>query len=593
MLQFLTFDLMNWNPACPFRCRRLQTRSVLVFALCFTTPQTHAQRGLEANATPTWSEAIADYSALATSHPERTSLEVFGTSDVGRPLHLFTLGPDSAALRILVNNAIHPGEPCGVNACIAWARALLAAPEGLPADVCIGIVPMYNIGGGLRRNCCTRANQQGPEEYGFRGNARNLDLNRDFIKCDSRNALSFNKMFTEFAPDIFVDTHTSNGADYQPVLTLISTQPDKLGGSLGPWIEGTFNPLLYAGMDAAGHPMIPYVNSMGATPDEGIVDFLETPRYSTGYGALHHAIGYTTEAHMLKPFPERVAATQQFLDVLLNLAQEHAETIHSLRTKQHTDFLGLDVAPIAWAVDTTAIDSLNFPGYTARYEWSNVTGERRLKYDRDAPYLKSIPHLHTFKPSRTAPVPAAFVVPQAWRHVIERLEANGVTSKEVPADTSWTLEVTSILRHAASGRPYEGHHYRSVEEVSRQMEPVQLFAGDRIIPLDQPAARYLMETLSPQGVDAFMAWNFFDSALQQKEYFSSYVFEETAEAMLSQDPQLKLAFEAAKADAASDKPMSPRQQLDWIYKRSPHYEETDARYPIYAVPKGQPIPFDE
>ena len=551
-------------------------------------------QGSDVNTTPEWHQAISHYSTLAESYPTRCRLTVFGHSDVGRPLHLFLIGDTLAPIRILVNNAIHPGEPCGVNACMDWASDILDGSSPLPENVCIAIVPMYNVGGGLRRNCCTRANQMGPEEYGFRGNARNLDLNRDFIKCDSRNALSFNRMFTRFNPDIFVDTHTSNGADYQPAMTLIATQPDKLGEPLGSWSEDVFNPLLYSGMEGQGEPMIPYVNSIGATPDEGIVDFLETPRYSTGYGALNHTLGYTTEAHMLKPFSERVQATRAFLQVLTETAADHATGLREMRQEQHAAFMELDHAPVGWEADTTAVDSLDFPGYAARYEWSNVTGERRLKYDRKAPYTKAIPHLHTFKTSRTAPVPAAYIVPQAWRHVLERLEANGVASIYIPTDTTLVLEVTTIERHSAYGRPYEGHHYRTVEEVSRTLAPVQLFEGDRIIPTDQAAGRYLVETLSPEAVDAFMAWNFFDSALQQKEYFSPYVFEETAEGMLESNSDLNAAFELARQEAEdAGRPWSSRQQLDWIYQRSPHTEGTASRYPVFAVPKGQPIPFHD
>ena len=90
-------------------------------------------------------------------------------------------------------------------------------------------IPQYNVGGASRRNCCTRANQDGPEGYGFRGNAANLDLNRDFIKMDSRNAEAFVALFRAMDPDVFVDTHTSNGADYPYTMTLITTQEDKAG----------------------------------------------------------------------------------------------------------------------------------------------------------------------------------------------------------------------------------------------------------------------------------------------------------------------------------------------------------------------------
>lgn len=594
MLQFLTFDLMNLLQDGPIRLRRVWPLVLGLMCWLDLSPHLRAQAPIESNTTPTWGEAIDAYAALAETYPEHAALNVFGTSDAGRPLHLFTLGPDTADLRILVNNAIHPGEPCGVNASLQWASALLENPEGLPQGVHIGIVPMYNIGGGLRRNCCTRANQDGPEEYGFRGNARNLDLNRDFIKCDSRNALSFNQMFSSFLPDIFVDTHTSNGADYQATLTLITTQPDKLGGPLGAWLEAEFTPLLYAGMAQRGEPMVPYVNSIEATPDGGISDFLETPRYSTGYGALHHAIGFTTEAHMLKPFADRVRNTRMFLEVLLEAAMSKAEALQERKRAQQEAFLALDNAPVAWELDTNAVDALDFPGYEARYEWSNVTGERRLKYDHDAPYMRSIDYLHTFKASQSAPVPNAFVVPQAWRHVIERLKANGVRYSTVPKDTLMLLEVARIDRHSALNRPYEGHHYRSIEAVSRSMEEVQLFAGDWVVPLDQAAARYLVETLSPEAVDAFMAWNFFDSTLQQKEYFSSYVFEETAEALLKSNPSLKSEFEAIRTSKGrGGDTWSARQQLDWLYKRSDHFEQTPARYPIFSIPKNQSIPFNE
>ena len=124
------------------------------------------------------------------------------------------------------------------------------------------------------------------------------------------------------------------------------------------------------------------------------------------------------------------------------------------------------------------------------------------------------------------------------------------------------------------------------------IEEVQVFAGDWIIPFDQPAARYLLETLSPRGVDSFFRWNFFDSVLQQKEYFSSYVFEDTAVELLESNPALKAALDSAKAEQ-KEGGLSARAQLDFIYQRSPYSEGTTGRYPIYRIPAGQPLPFDE
>jgi hypothetical protein len=53
--------------------------------------------------------------------------------------------------------------------------------------------------------------------------------------------------------------------------------------------------------------------------------------------------------------------------------------------------------------------------------------------------------------------------------------------------------------------------------------------------------------LEPQGVDSFFAWNFFDSVLGQKEYFSDYVFEDIAADLLKKDPDLRKKLDDEKA----------------------------------------------
>ena len=68
----------------------------------------------------------------------------------------------------MVNNAIHPGEPCGVNASLALAAEWLETPRSVnhPLANSSWVFVQYNVGGASRRNCCTRANQDGPESYG-------------------------------------------------------------------------------------------------------------------------------------------------------------------------------------------------------------------------------------------------------------------------------------------------------------------------------------------------------------------------------------------------------------------------------------------
>lgn len=87
----------------------------------------------------------------------------------------------------------------------------------------ICIVPVYNVGGIPDCSPYHRANQDTPPESGFRGNGKHLALNRDFIKADSKNARSLEKIFQQLHPLVCLDTHTTDGSDHQYIITLIPT----------------------------------------------------------------------------------------------------------------------------------------------------------------------------------------------------------------------------------------------------------------------------------------------------------------------------------------------------------------------------------
>jgi hypothetical protein len=172
--------------------------------------------------TATYFECIRYYESLAKKFPT-ISIKKFNVTDAGYPLHLVLFSSDKnfdvtkwqkEKVIILVNNGIHPGEPDGIDASMMLLRDLASGKVKAPKNVALGFIAVYNIGGALNRNSYSRVNQQGPESYGFRGNAQNLDLNRDFTKNDSRNARAFAAIYHYLKPTIFMDNHVSDGADY-------------------------------------------------------------------------------------------------------------------------------------------------------------------------------------------------------------------------------------------------------------------------------------------------------------------------------------------------------------------------------------------
>ena len=291
------------------------------------------------NQTTTWQQCVSFYEKLALDFPQILHFSQIGLSDNGIPMHAGVVTTDGVFDReqlkgtgrpvFFNNNGIHPGEPEGIDACMALVRDFCTQPERLTslAQTVFLFIPVYNVDGCHNRQNTSRVNQEGPELFGFRANGRNLDLNRDFIKCDSLAAQVFNQFFSAWDPDVMVDTHTSNGADYSYTMTLIQTQADKLGDGLGPFLRNKMLPTIYQEMEQRGWPTCPYVNPIKITPDDGIEDFLEVPRFSTGYAALHHTIGFMPETHMLKPYADRYASMCALVETVLINGMGHGTPI--------------------------------------------------------------------------------------------------------------------------------------------------------------------------------------------------------------------------------------------------------------------------
>ena len=538
--------------------------------------------------TTTYEESISFYESLAKSYPLQTKLFTYGSTDFGKPLHLLVLSKnkifDPVALRksdkriLLINNGIHPGEPEGIDASMLFARDLLKNNK-LPDNVVICIIPVYNIGGSHNRSGTSRANQNGPIAYGFRGNGKNYDLNRDFIKTDSKNSQAFQQIFNTWQPEIFVDTHTSNGADYQYTMTLIPTQKDKLNPILSSYLTKTLVPDLYSKMKTVGYELIPYVNSINETPDAGITGYIESPRYSTGYAALHNSIGFMPETHMLKDFDKRVESTYKLLNTYVDIIVRDAKLIGENKRKADEYTATQKDFPLDWKLNRSVYDSIEFKGYVAKYKPSEVSGTDRLYYDRKDPYTKKIKYWDKFEPSLTVTKPIAYVIPKAWDKVIALLKLNNVKMQQLAADVKLDLDMYYIGEMRTGTRPYEGHYQHSGVNLTTVKQNVQFYAGDYVVYVNQANNRYIVETLEPQAIDSFFNWNFFDSILGQKEGYSSYVFEDTAADLLKKNPELKQKLEAEKLKNP-DLAKSGRMQLDFVYKNSDYFEKTYMRYPI-------------
>ena len=538
-----------------------------------------------------YAEVLDFYKSLE-KKSNKVLIKEMGSTDANMPLHLILVSQDKilnaedwkneSKIKILINNSIHPGEPDGMQACMLLVRDIVGDKYQLPTNVILAIIPVYNIGGSLERSVFNRVDQDGPLEKGKRGNSLNYDLNRDFIKCDTKESKSFAEIFHYILPDIFIDTHTSNGADYQHTMTLLTSQHNKLGGELGKYLHEKMEPVIFEDMKNKGMEMIPYVNHFGSNPEKGWEAFWDGPRYSSGYTTLFNTISFVPETHMLKPFKDRVDATNELIKTIIKYSGENQKEIKTKINEQRKAAITQSYFPIKYEIDSSKYQTIKFKGYEAERKPSKISGLTRLYYNRDKPFEKDVKFYNYFNETTLVRKPTAYIIPSACHKVIELLKLNNVQMTQLEKDTTIEVDVYKIIDNKSSSRLYEGHHINSDNNIEIIIENIQFRKGDYYIPMNQTSNRYIVEVLEPGSPDGFFTWNFFDSILSQKEGFSAYVFEETAEKYLIEHPELfKKLNEKKDSDTSFAK--DHEAQLQFIFQNSHFFEKGYRRYPVYRL----------
>ncbi|MBK6992365.1 MAG: M14 family metallopeptidase [Chitinophagaceae bacterium] len=541
--------------------------------------------------TPTYFEII-DWWKKLDEKSGKLKILTMGMTDAGYPLHLIVVGNNGDSnfenIRknnkriILINNGIHPGEPDGIDASMLLVRDIVQNKYKIPDNIVLAFIPVYNIGGCLNRSANYRVDQDGPEEFGFRGNSQNLDLNRDFIKCDSKDARAFIEIFHMLDPDVLVDNHVSNGADYQHIITLLTTQHNKLGGEMGKYLSTQFEPGIYSTMKQKGYDLIPYVNSFGDSPENGWPEYWDSPRYSSGFAALWNTFSFVPETHMLKSYDLRVKATYALMQSFIEYVSKNSGQIKQIRNQTKQKIKIANEFPVRWSLDKSQSKEVLYKGFQSGYKPSEVSGLPRLFYDRSKPFEKSIPIFNYYAVKNTVVKPKAYIIPQGWWKVIDLLKLNKIEMSQLKKDTTIEVEYYKIDDYKAMVRQYEMHHMNSDLKTTTLSQKISFKKGDWYIPLNQVANRYLIETLEPHNEDSYFSWNYFDAILGQKEGYSAYAFEDIAADYLKKNPEVKTKLDQRVATDTSFA-KSGRAQLNFIYQNSPWFEPALNRYPVYRV----------
>lgn len=537
-----------------------------------------------------YAEALAFFRAMALKYPAQARLLTIGQSPQGRPLVVLILSKEGAftpalARRtnkpvVFVQNGIHAGEIGGKDASMMLIRDVLVTRRYAKwlDGMILAFMPVFNVDGHEMRSAYHRINQNGPKEMGFRGTSQRLNLNRDYMKADAPEMRAWLKFYTAWLPDFFIDQHVTDGQDAQYDLTVDIPDKNSASPQIAAWADHWYGPYLNQEMARLGHVMAPYLER-GRGPGS-YTESVFSPRYSHAYAALRNRGSLLVETHSLKPYRTEVWAHYDVMKVTFDGLLEFGTDLRkaALAGDEAEKMLagsGTQIALDGKVGDDT--ESYEYKGVKSTTVTSAISGGTYTQYS-DEPIQEKVILYRQWVVTKSASMPKQYVIPAQWTDIIDRLMIHGIKLDRVTKEQ--TLPVTEyVLRdgHWAE-RPFEGRHVMSFTTTSRKAQ-LALHPGDYIVDLKQVGARVAQHLLEPDAADSLVHWGLLDPVFEQKEYFSNYVFEPIAKAMLERDAALKAEYDTKVSnDAAFAK--NPTSRLRWLYERSPYLESDRDVYPV-------------
>jgi hypothetical protein len=533
--------------------------------------------------TPDYAATLTYLKKLVASSPQ-LRLEVIGQSPQGRDIYLVKAStqPDLVGQNgrptLLVQAGIHSGEIDGKDAGLMLLRDIAQGDKaGLLAGADLLFIPILSVDAHERRGQFNRMNQRGPVHQGWRSNAQNLNINRDYAKADSLEMQAVLKVLNQYQPDLYIDVHVTDGEDYQYDITYGFNEPfASLSPNAASWLAQVYRPAVDKALERQGHIPGPLVFGLDSLDfAKGLNGWTATPRFSNGYGDVRHLPTILVENHSLKPYKQRVLGTYLLLEQSLKLLNEQGKV---LQLAKQADQNARPQRQILAFKAAEQPDPIPFKGVSYDIAQSEISKAPYVKWTGQPKDYPALPVYWEKVPAIEVDVPTAFWVPPQYQDVIQRLALHGIEMTALKAPKQLELQQWVAKDPQFAKAPFEGRIGVSASFTAQWLQ-YELPAGSMRVSTDQPLGRLAVALLAPQGPDSFFSWGFFHGMFERTEYFETYALLPWIEQQLASDSRLKQEFAAAeKADASLKKDGQAR--LMWFYQRSPFYDQNYLKYPV-------------
>ncbi|HEY0050634.1 MAG TPA: M14 family metallopeptidase [Pyrinomonadaceae bacterium] len=546
--------------------------------------------------TPRYSETI-EYSQKLDKSSDLIIYKSFGKSGEGRDLPLLiaadekTFTPEAARKKgkavVLIQACIHAGESDGKDAGLALLRdiAITKTRLSLLESVVILYVPIYNVDGHELFSPYNRINQVGPDEMGFRGTSANLNLNRDYMKADAPETRAFLKLWNDWKPDFFIDSHVTDGADFRYNITYEFAHFEEVSPFIKSWMNEIFEKKIVPKVEKEGNLLTHYLEFNGREVSSGVTTFIAAPRFATGYAALRNRGGLLIESHSLKPYKSRVRGTYDVFWKTLEEINLNKESLFEANRRADAETIRRGQAydannkfPLRFEFTKNSVP-FDFKGVEYKMEDSEVSGAKRIVYGTK-PLDVTIPKFDEVKISAAVAPPLYYIIPPQWQSVIEVLQTHGIRLQRISKPLKIEIESYRLTEPRWSPASFESRLPMSYK--TNSLKEMREFPANSVVAaLNQETGNVLVHLFEPQSGDSFAAWGFFNAIFEQKEYFSDYIMEPIAREMLSKDENLRREFEERLKDENFRKNANAR--LRFFYERSPYFDNRIGLYPVGRI----------
>ena len=499
--------------------------------------------------TPNYKETMDWFKKLSDASPLLSMISI-GKSAEGRDIFMIVASTEKnttpAALKksskplLFVQAGIHSGEIDGKDAGMMLLRDIaFGNKKALLDKVNFLFIPILSVDAHERSSAYNRPNQRGPQQMGWRTNAQNLNLNRDYAKLDTKEIRAVIKVINEYDPTLYMDIHVTDGADYQYDITFGGNGQQGYSTGISNWLTKVYKINADKDLKANGH--IPGTLLFAANDRDfsaGNVNSLGEPRFSDAYGNLRHMASVLVENHSLKPFRQRVLGTYILLESSLKILATEGASLKKITATDKSKRPA--TVPMQWkvpqlqtaasfetqsnvqtAANAKAPDSMQLLGIVSKLVRSTVTNTDFVEWT-SVPITATIASYKASEPIDFITRPKAYWVPAFKYEIIERLKMHGIKMEIIKKPREVTVEMYRIQDakfQDASGKavPFEGH----VQVTGKTKVEIrqQLFsAGSAFISTNQPLGELAMLLLEPQSIDSYLQWGFFNEIFQRTEY---------------------------------------------------------------------------